>query len=152
MDSSEIKIEKASQEDLLQICRMESICFGEDAFSYMQLRYLILHSKGIFFVVKRGNKVCAYASYLVHEHFPNLRLYSIAVLPEERGFGFAKTLLDKAIPFAKENDLTSISLEVRIDNKPAIALYEKYGFIKKSVLPSYYHDGTDAFKMVKLLY
>lgn len=152
MEDSKIRVDRAAPEDLLQICRMESICFGDDAFSYIQLRYLILHSKGMFLVVRRGDKVCAYASYLMHDNFSNLRLYSIAVLPEERGYGYAKILIDKAVPFAKENNLSSISLEVRVDNNPAITLYEKNGFVKKSIIPSYYHDGTDAFRMVKLLY
>lgn len=152
MEDSKIKVDKATSDDLLQICRMENICFGDDAFTYLQLRYLILHSKGIFLVVRRGGKVCAYASYLIHDKHFNLRLYSIAVLPEERGYGYGKTLLDYAIPFAKEHNLKFISLEVRVDNSTAISLYEKFGFVKKTVIPGYYHDGADAFKMVKLLY
>jgi ribosomal-protein-alanine N-acetyltransferase len=35
-------------------------------------------------------------------------------------------------------------LEVRSDNAPALALYERFGFMRISQRPKYYPDGGDA--------
>jgi ribosomal-protein-alanine N-acetyltransferase len=35
-------------------------------------------------------------------------------------------------------------LEVRESNRPATALYERYGFVKTAVRKGYYSDGGDA--------
>ena len=40
----------------------------------------------------------------------------------------------------------SITLEVKIDNFPAIHLYEKYGFEKKAIRKGYY-NGIDGILM-----
>jgi ribosomal-protein-alanine N-acetyltransferase len=42
-----------------------------------------------------------------------------------------------------------VSLEVRVSNAGAIAMYERYGFERHSVKPEYYRDnGEDALVMI----
>ncbi|CZE49916.1 GNAT family N-acetyltransferase [Campylobacter geochelonis] len=72
------------------------------------------------------------------------RIYSLAVLPNARGLGVAKALLEFGI-----SRFNSLKLEVRTDNTKAINLYEKLGFKSIKTLPKYYDDGCDAFLMVK---
>ncbi len=79
-------------------------------------------------------------------------LVSIAVLEEYRRRGIGSRLLEKSIRISKEiYDAESMYLEVRITNKPAIRLYEKYGFRKARIIKRYYMDGEDAYVMVKRL-
>ena len=47
------------------------------------------------------------------------------------------------------SDINTITLEVRVSNKVAIALYEKYGFKKISVREKYYENVEDAYVMQK---
>lgn len=52
------------------------------------------------------------------------------VKPEHRGSGIGKKLLDKMKDYFKSENCTSIRLLVLSDNKRAIAVYEKNGFIR----------------------
>ena len=48
------------------------------------------------------------------------------------------------------DDVETISLEVRKSNHKAIALYQKYGFLVQAVRPDYYQDNhEDAYLMTK---
>lgn len=53
---------------------------------------------------------------------------NLAVLPEYRGLGIGKSLLDTAIGAAQGMGLSFLSLEVRPSNKAAIALYKSREF------------------------
>lgn len=56
-------------------------------------------------------------------------LYTLYVLPEFRGQGVARALLEEAIRVAKSQGITDISFTV-MENNPVIALYEALGFKK----------------------
>ena len=47
-------------------------------------------------------------------------------------------LMQHLIDYAKEHGIEIINLEVRSDNKAAIHLYEKYGFIKTGTVPAFF--------------
>ena len=55
-------------------------------------------------------------------------LMRIAVLPEYRGCGESKKLMDRLEISAKEKEAPDLTLEVRAGNTPAINLYKSYGF------------------------
>ncbi|MDA9271953.1 GNAT family N-acetyltransferase [bacterium] len=63
--------------------------------------------------------------------FSHIGSLGIAVLAPFRGQGVGKSLLKTALQQAKNKGLTRIELTVREHNKSAIALYEKFGFIKE---------------------
>lgn len=63
--------------------------------------------------------------------------------------GKAEALLGEAgRRLAARSGGPQIALEVREDNAPAIALYEKTGFIRAGRRRRYYPDGTDALVMI----
>ena len=57
--------------------------------------------------------------------------------------------MKEAFKEMKENEVFSITLEVRVSNIKAQRLYEKLGFKNTLLKKSYYSDGEDAFYMVK---
>ncbi|WP_312366154.1 GNAT family N-acetyltransferase [Ensifer sp.] len=57
----------------------------------------------------------------------------MGVLPNYRGQGIGETLLHACIEKAKLKGITCIELETRDDNRPAIRLYEKFGFRRDCV-------------------
>lgn len=57
-------------------------------------------------------------------------LNRLAILPSEQGKGFAKNAIKFVQDYAINNKYDTIRLTVYKDNKYAIGLYEKYGFIK----------------------
>jgi len=71
---------------------------------------------------------------------------NIAVDPDVRRQGVAKALLDAVLDTAGHD--ANYTLEVRVSNRPAIALYESYGFRGVGTRPRYYADnGEDAIIM-----
>ena len=75
---------------------------------------------------------------------------NVAVLPEWRRQGIGDTLLDSAEQAALEKQLSFLTLEVRVSNGPAIALYEKHGYQRVGLRPGYYTDPKeDALLMTK---
>lgn len=71
-------------------------------------------------------------------------LLLFAVLPEERGKGFGKKLLDHFVSSARERGLSRLFLEMRHGN-PAGHLYERQGFRSVGIRPSYY-KGKDGIR------
>ena len=70
-------------------------------------------------------------------------LMRIAVLPEYRGHGYSKILMDVMMESAAKNQITDLTLEVRAGNEPAIGLYKAYGFVSEAVRKNYYHNPTE---------
>ena len=76
-----------------------------------------------------------------------LQIQNLATLPTMRRRGVAVRLLEHIIARSKTAGLTSIWLEVRVSNTPAIALYERFGFSAGGKRSAYYPDGEDALIM-----
>lgn len=54
------------------------------------------------------------------------------------GCGAASALMERILAFAKETGVEQVNLEVRSDNKRAIALYERFGFRKLCTFPGFF--------------
>jgi ribosomal-protein-alanine N-acetyltransferase len=85
--------------------------------------------------------------YLVCSRYDQVwHLMNVAVSPERRRVGVARRLISRLLEESgRELPLT---LEVRVSNHPAIAMYEGLGFRSAGVRPRYYQDnGEDALIM-----
>jgi [ribosomal protein S18]-alanine N-acetyltransferase len=72
-------------------------------------------------------------------------IHTIGVDPAFQGQGIGRRLLDALLAFAKGG---TVFLEVRTDNKPAIALYRSAGFVQVGLRKRYYRvSGADAYTM-----
>lgn len=76
----------------------------------------------------------------------------ISVLQEQWGRGIGSLLLSRIVSFAKDNDIEIIDLQVRSDNKRAVCLYKKFGFVKLCTHPDFHRvDGQPvAFDLMYL--
>ena len=79
------------------------------------------------------------------------RLYSIAVASTAQGEGIGGRLLAAAEQDAIARGCHSLYLEVRRDNKAAISLYHKQGYLLVNYLSNYYSDGMGAWRYEKSL-
>ncbi len=79
------------------------------------------------------------------------RIISIAVLPERRGTGIGKLLLEALEADCSDMGIGSLCLEVSMSNLVALHLYLSKGYEVKGSIPGYYGEGRDAFYMVKSL-
>jgi len=74
-------------------------------------------------------------------------ILTLAVMPQKRGKGLGRALLQAAIARAQELGAQSVFLEVGADNPSALALYAGLGFAKVGVRKGYYASasgGSDA--------
>lgn len=68
---------------------------------------------------------------------------SIAVKEEFRGRGLGELLMLGTMEMAMARRAQRVTLEARVSNFPAHALYEKYGFIKDGIRRRYYADNRE---------
>ncbi len=73
-----------------------------------------------------------------------LLIREVAVLPQYRGQGIGRQLIEAAMAFARFRKLSAVSLTVNGDNTPARALYETSGFVE---IGSERIDGQQIFVM-----
>lgn len=79
-------------------------------------------------------------------------MMNIAVAPEFRRQGVGIALVNGLISRLQRKSVAFLLLEVRVSNKPAIAMYEKMGFLQVGLRPRYYcNPREDAFIMRKEL-
>ncbi|MDY0074479.1 MAG: GNAT family N-acetyltransferase [Acholeplasmataceae bacterium] len=72
----------------------------------------------------------------------------LCVHPSHRGQGIGSSLLDDAFHRADKEGITTIELDVSIDNKPAQKLYEKFHFISIKTRISWFHRKKQV-RMIK---
>src|SRR6266508_6284599 len=85
--------------------------------------------------------------YLVCARYDDVwHLMNVAVNPERRRRGVATELIERLFDEAGEG--ARFTLEVRVSNGPAIAMYQQFGFRSAGHRRRYYHDnGEDALVM-----
>ena len=100
----------------------------------------------IIYCYKEDNKIKGFIeiSYI----YDRIEIDYIYVLEEYRNRHIASSLIEKVISFGKEKRVLNITLEVKVDNNPAISLYNKYNFIECATRKGYY-NGTDGILMKK---
>ncbi|NLN07429.1 MAG: ribosomal protein S18-alanine N-acetyltransferase [Firmicutes bacterium] len=97
-----------------------------------------------YYVALAEGKVVGYGGIWVildEAHVTNL-----AVSPAWQGKGIGKALLAHLIKEAAGKGASRMTLEVRVSNLRAQALYQKFGFVPCGIRPKYYHD-EDALVM-----
>jgi ribosomal-protein-alanine N-acetyltransferase len=87
------------------------------------------------------------SGYLVCSRYDQVwHLMNVAVAPEKRRLGIARSLLERL--FEEAGSELPFTLEVRTSNVEAIAMYERFGFRRAGMRRRYYHDnGEDALIM-----
>ena len=105
-------------------------------FNFDVVKNEIENENSKIFIVENKNEVIAYMKInfpkaQTEKNFENsLEIQRIYVKRECKGQGIGKTLLEKAINFAKENKVDYVWLGVWEKNFKAVSFYEKLGFVK----------------------
>ena len=95
-----------------------------------------LDNQYIAMVYVQDKRILAYSvsQFIVDE----CHLLNLCVRDEARGQGLGKKLIKYLIHLARQNDMGSIFLEVRVSNAVAIQLYENLGFNEIGLRSDYY--------------
>ena len=82
--------------------------------------------------------------YLIVSRYADAwHVMNVAVAPPDRRHGIASILLDRLFELTREDDRRGYTLEVRVSNTGAIALYERHGFEARGVRRGYYTDNRE---------
>jgi [ribosomal protein S18]-alanine N-acetyltransferase len=68
---------------------------------------------------------------------------NVAVDPDHRGRGLATMLLERLFELTADDMRRGYTLEVRVSNGTAIALYERLGFEARGIRRGYYTDNRE---------
>ncbi len=126
--------------DLDDVCVIEQICFGVDAWNKNMLEGEY-DGGSVFFGIKQNDKVVAYISARII--IDEADINNVAVLPDFRKQGMAQKLVGALADYCENKGINRFTLEVNANNTPAKNLYKKMGFVSCGVRKGYYH-GEDA--------
>jgi ribosomal-protein-alanine N-acetyltransferase len=89
-------------------------------------------------LVLRDASYSVLAYFLVMLAVDEAHLLNITVRRDLHGQGFGRLLLDKVAELARAKKMASVLLEVRPSNTRALAIYERYGFVRIGQRKGYY--------------
>lgn len=148
-----VRIRVAGETDIDALVRIEARAFANESerIHRRQWRRLVHRGRGLTMVGEIDGRPVGALVLAYREGGRALRIYSIGVEPGARRRGVGRRLMAYAFAFAMRRRLALLSLEVRSDNRPAIALYRGYGFEVRDRVAHYYGVGEDAFRMEALV-
>jgi len=144
-----IEITRMAESHIDQVYEIELTCFSIPWTKQEFFRELA--NKHAFYVVALENgAVVGYGGmwHIINEaHITNIAVGEIC-----RGQGVGRMILNALIDEAEKREMIGLTLEVRVTNAAAKALYEKAGFTAEGIRPGYYADTReDAIIMWKHL-
>ncbi|HUY00743.1 MAG TPA: ribosomal protein S18-alanine N-acetyltransferase [Candidatus Deferrimicrobium sp.] len=145
-NSYSYKIRPATKEDLNQIRQIEVLSF-KDPYPFTLLHQLVQDRNSIALVIELDSNIIGFAFGIIRSGQKG-HIVSVAVHPNNRNCRYGGQLVNKLIQILKERGISIIELEVRISNKNAQKMYEKFNFKIKTIRPHYYNDGEDAYLMI----
>jgi ribosomal-protein-alanine N-acetyltransferase len=133
-------IEDAVLRDLDKLYEIETECFGEEAFTKVQIAQLLRSYNSIGLVARVGGQIVGFAigDIYVDGRVLQGHICTIEVLPNFRRQGLGEKLLQEIEAIFRQKSVRASALEVREDNIPAIRLYRKFGYDTIGRLKNYY--------------
>ena len=140
------EIVRLAKEHLPAVAELERQCFSEP-WSEHALELFLEENAVAMVSVSDDGTILGYGSMLF---VPDEgQLVNLAVLPTARRQGIGKQILSALIEEAKTRGAETISLEVRVSNAAAIALYEHFDFRSVGIRRHFYRQPVqDATVMV----
>lgn len=139
-------VRAAQPSDLPALLALEAACF-DDPWSADGVRAELEQAHCRPLVLERDGHVVA--SLLAWLLAGELQINRVAVDPALRNQGLGGLLVAESLRGAQTEGGWRALLEVRADNAPAIAVYQRHGFAKGGLRKNYYHDGAAAVVMVR---
>lgn len=126
---------------LPRVAALEKLCFPADPWSEELFRAALDDPRTAILLAEGENgEILGYAVLFTVLDGGNLD--NIAVAPACRRRGVADALLGAVVRLGREH-LSTLMLEVRASNAPAVALYEKHGFVAVGRRKNYYTDPKE---------
>ena len=128
-------IRRMTEDDLEQVDIIEQQTFSEP-WSKEDFDSSLKDSNNEYLVAEHEGMVAGYCGYwgVAGEGY----IYNVAVKKEFRNQGIGHQMLTALLENSKHRGITSLTLEVRYSNAPAIHLYESLGFENAGIRKDFY--------------
>ncbi len=144
-----IQIAPLKDADIDIVLTIEKRCFPNDPWNRISFEEELQNPLSRFYVLT-DTEVGAILGYGgVWLMYDTGNVTNLAVSPDCRQQGLGRRLLTKLIDVCIEENMASITLEVRRSNTAAKALYASMGFTVQGMRRQYYKDREDAVIMTK---
>lgn len=98
-----------------------------------------------YLVAEESGRLVGYAGLMAVRDEATVQ--TIGVHPDLHGSGLGHVLLHELLEEARQRGCREVYLEVGADNRPALGLYERFGFSPLGRRRDYYGPGLDALTM-----
>lgn len=127
---------------LEDLAELESLTFSRP-WSYDALAEELQNPLAVFYVAEAVDTEHAVGYIGMHHILDEGAIANVVVHPGYRRRGIASALIGEAVEYADNHDITRLTLEVRVSNKPAIALYKSLGFKRDGIRPGFYDSPKE---------
>ena len=161
-----LRVREYAPADFPRLLEIDQSCFVDGiAYSEEELRYFLSMPTAISLVglkeegmQEEGMQEAEIMGFVIADRFRPRRasrsigkIITIDVAPEAQHTGVGTLLMTSAEAELKQAGCDYVSLEVAVDNEPALKFYKKHGYSVLKVLPRYYLDSIDGLLMGKRL-
>lgn len=100
----------------------------------------------VHLVAEEGHRVIGHGGIAILDG--DAHITTVAIDPQHQRRGLGSVVVTHLLRAAEANGCRAVTLEVRVSNRAAIAMYEKHGLESAGIRPGYYADnGEDAMIM-----
>lgn len=126
---------RMSREHVPQIAQLESLCFSSP-WSELSIESELTNPLALWIVAVDNYRVAGYVGS--QSVMGEADMMNLAVDSTFRRMGVGQKLVEKLVEALSENNVHSLTLEVRASNEGAISLYKKLDFQQVGRRPGYY--------------
>ena len=130
--------------DFAQLYAIEEVCFQPPhRFNRHYMRQLVSSARAATWVAEESDRLAGFAIVEWTQEIGGVVAYiqTIEVAPEWRGRGVGSKLLQRVEESARLANAKAIWLHVDAENRPAIALYQRDGYLCEGKVDHYYGRG-----------
>lgn len=145
LNNSEITVRRMTAEDIEQVLEVERASFSQP-WSAEVFSATLLLPYAHYYVAELSDdsgNTRIIGECGVRDIFGEGEITNVAVLPKFRGAGVAGRMLGALLKDSLEKGMTAFTLEVRAGNRPAIALYRRFGFVTEGVREGFYDEPVE---------
>ena len=117
----------------------------DDFWNFEIFKEELVNNNSSYLVLRYDNEIVCFGGIKIILDEANIM--DIVTRKDKRNQGFARFVLNELINISKEQNCTSITLEVNENNLPAIHLYELFDFKEVGRRKNYYKNGDTAILM-----
>ena len=116
-----------------------------------QVRDWVASSEVHFWILEDEGRVVGQLGIHRVSYAPGVATLGMLIVPEARGRGGGRLLLETALEWARESDLHKLELEVFVDNARAITLYSRAGFGVEGIRRDHYRRGDGTLRSTLIM-